>query len=368
MAFYVIVWECVFQLFSSANHHSVTREWLLLLVPWLGYLFYRISKIIPYSLFFLAIGLLYKTIRMTEFKWQIFLDICQGKQVFLGRAWGLYLSIVTLGLIISTPRFIVFSNRWKYKLLPRILFISSIIWFVQCIIASHARTAWMSFIITTVLALIITIIYINKTHVIDRRVIKLMIGVSAVILSILIAAHYDTIKNRFNADKENILKIISGNDELSYTSATYRFLLYRYAYEQWKCSPFFGHGPEESEIIIAKHKNPEMRTLTHFHSFYFEILIQFGILGIILFLLAIFFLLREFLRSYFAGYIPGDYALIILCSFFMIFLWAFFNFRMLRPNWRFFWMILIGITQSMAMRRGVKCSWRNSGHPDHENQ
>lgn len=352
LAFYVLAWECVMQFSGAFNHESsATKEWVLLLIPWCGYWLYRFPHLIMPVLFLAGLGLLIETLVVAFDQGDVLLRIFQGEHVFQAKAWGLYLSVVILGLIVFVPRFFSWTRTWKRAGIVRLIYITSSLWLIQCLVAAQARTAWVCFMIAVTIVLVVALSRLYRKGVGGRGLLMVLVAGFIFILTSVVAMNYEQLSDRFSKDRVNISKILAGENEqsLTYTSVTYRYLINKYGYELWLSSPVVGLGPQDSDAIIAKHENEKLHVLAHFHSTYIEILVQLGVVGLVLLVLAVAFLWYQLLRTALAGHVVGDYFLFISCLFLMIFLWSFFNFRMLNADWRFFWMLLIGVTQAMVL-------------------
>jgi O-antigen ligase len=81
--------------------------------------------------------------------------------------------------------------------------------------------------------------------------------------------------------------------------------------------------------------------LDHLFNTYLEMLVRFGLAGA-LFALAAFGLLGKGLwHAHLEGRVPRDFGLFLVGSMLLMASWCFFEFRLLRPDWRSYW-ILIG--------------------------
>ena len=353
---YVLAWEVAIRfILPEGTVESATRKWLLLLLPWLVLWFFRFPQLVPWALVLAALGLLSETVTIAIERWDTFTRVWEGGHVFVAKAWGLYLSTVVLGLIVFSPRIfsIKLPNRfatWGVWLLYSLI----VVWMFQCLFAAQTRTAWASFFV--VLAVVLVLFMVTMIKAIGKRQgsSKVQIAIAlfmTIILTSIITVNFDSIKSRLSLDHHSIEKILSGDENLTYGSATYRYLLSKYGVERWRDSPLFGLGPQSAEKIIKESTNSKLHQFSHFHNGYVEVLVQLGILGLALLLAALLYMLYELFRAYFAGLVAGDYVLFISGVFIMIALWSILNYRMLRPDWLFYWLVLLGVCQSFGLRR-----------------
>lgn len=350
MVAYVLIWELVVQ-FSGAtpNYVSKSEQWILLLIPWCTYWFYRFPRMIPWALFLAAVGLLLESVHGATHEWQQFIALLQGGHVFQARGWGYYLSSVTLGLLIFLPRVYGYTKSRKFCWLIRSAYLIWILWMLQCMVASQERSAWLSFAMVMLVALMLTAVKLYRRKPANRY---FFIGaglLAAGLLSGVIAANHNNITGRLFQESADVTKILTGDENLGVSSASYRYLIYQYGIDKWRDAPIFGYGPQSTKRMIAENEINGITFLSHFHSGYLELMVQMGLVGLFLFLAYIACMLWALFRSHRAGKVPGDYALFFGASFLMLLLWNTFNFRMLHPDWLFYWILLTGITQALGM-------------------
>lgn len=349
---YVLAWELVIRFaMPEGGISSESQAWVLRLFPWLTIWFYRFPWLVPWVLVLAAIGLFGETVAMAIERWDQFSHVLEGGHVFVAKAWGLYLGTVSLGLVVFFPRVLsLLKGNGIASWLLRLLYLAVIIWMFQCLLAAQARTAWVSFFIVLLLVLSLFIVDFFGKRQGSRKLfvgfaLSLVVGLSSVII-----LNLDSIASRFSNDKTNIEKIIAGDKDLSYSSATYRYLLFKYGMERWSSSPLFGLGPQSTKAIIKASPNSKLHNMPHFHSGYLEVMVQLGIIGLVLLGAAVVFMLIGLVRAYLTGLVAGDYALFFGGVFIMIAFWSILNFRMLNADWLFYWIMLVGICQSYGMR------------------
>lgn len=101
-----------------------------------------------------------------------------------------------------------------------------------------------------------------------------------------------------------------------------RLRLYQIGWEKWKESPFVGHGPGTSRILIqaAGEKLGPEKGVDHFHNVLIDIFAQVGIIGVAFYVSSFFLIIRQarFLRR--TGSIGEDYCLFAISGIVLILL------------------------------------------------
>ena len=167
------------------------------------------------------------------------------------------------------------------KFLKVILVLVSFV-FVLGILLSGSRIYYGAI---TVILFIITVFYCYKS-----MKLKNILSVLLCLLLLAIAVCYknETIKKR--------IKNLSVTKDVS---IVYRINMYKYAISVFKQYPLFGAGPRQAML-----KNEYNKVITdidkngHLHSAYLDILANFGLTGLIIFLILILYILKELIYTY----------------------------------------------------------------------
>ena len=349
---YVLVWRAAMVLFDSEGVYRFTGlEWSLLLIPWLTFWFCRFPQLLSWGLGLAGLGLVYESVVGVIDNLDAFKNVLETGRVFAGRAWGLYLSSATLGLMIFMPRVFRWCRKRKAGLWLFTVYVLSTAWMLQCVFASKERVAWASFLVVFlgVLCLAGYDLYRKKKK--NKKV--LVVAALSVVLSLsgMFILNSEAVSKRFENDRENIQKILAGDESYSYTSATYRYLIFKYGVEQWQSSPLFGLGPKDSKSLIQKSTNPELQSMAHFHSSYLEILVQLGLVGLLMFVVLVATLIKSSIKGYRSGYIAGDYFLLGMSVLVMTLIYMLMGSRLTHPDWLFHWIFVVGMVQTFGLIR-----------------
>ena len=354
LAGYILGWHFVLNQEQgiSQNTQLLTKEWLLLLLPWCSYWFYRFPKLIPICLTLIMISLLIESLDKLEPYFHNLIVIWEDNLfIFHARGYGLYFSLVIIGLTIFLLRMWHTTKNSFLHWITRIIYLVCIAWFIQCLIASYARTAWGSLAVTLLLLVCIYLYYILSQRFTNRT--KHLLGLLITVLTIcsVFYINKDNISERLpgNGDIIAIQKIVTDGNDIPLTSASYRYFINIYGWEVWKSSPLVGLGPIHSKDHILQHENSKLHKLAHFHNTYLEIMIQLGIIGLFLCFLGIGLTFYRCIQSYKKGIMSGDYLLFLFLVLVAIAIYSLANYRLLNADWRFYWIILMAILQSQAI-------------------
>lgn len=183
-------------------------------------------------------------------------------------------------------------------------------WGIMCcftvwgVIFSQSRSAWFASILVIPLAVLLKFYRANKLN-------WKTIALSGVfIMMVLVTVTYSNL-----AEKRLALLDYEGGVSI-------RLRLYQIGWEKWKESPFVGHGPGTSRILIqaAGEKLGPEKGVDHFHNVLIDIFAQVGIIGGAFYVSSFFLIIRQarFLRR--TGSIGEDYCLFAISGIVLILL------------------------------------------------
>lgn len=207
--------------------------------------------------------------------WQIGLGNPQDPTVFMQHTlYSIFLSITAIFLMSK----IIFEQN-KMKKFLFILFFTTV---TINLLINSGRTGYFTLFITIIIVLI-TIYKMNL-----KIIINSLLGISIILSS----AYYlsPNFKNRILAIESDVEKIIYNSDYNTSIGARIGFWIL--SKEIIKDNPIFGVGianniNKKDEYIIKNHLEKEYehnKYLVHFHNNYLEIITQFGIMGLFIFL------------------------------------------------------------------------------------
>ncbi|MFC1585059.1 O-antigen ligase family protein [Fibrobacterota bacterium] len=185
------------------------------------------------------------------------------------------------GFIISLILFRI-SKSAKLKLF---LFASSFISLVGIVI-SQTRGIWLS----TILSVCLYLFFIRKE--ISLKALKM--AFSLILFSFIL---FSLVNNNFNLSNVISSRMVAyDKNELSKSNTSLGYRIYE-SYQVWKEKSFFGHGSGARIYLYNPFINPDkFISWWSIHSEYFELLHKYGFLGLTLFSLFLFLLIRSALR------------------------------------------------------------------------
>ena len=295
-------------------------------------------------------GLLLHIFYRTDFK--------HLEMAFHGSRSGLGMQIPLTGLLSSTALMatIVLGPRIRGPMQkPFSSFLRVCLWlvlitvFLEILVITQSITSWIAFAVVAPPLLLITIHKHFKLLSGKERMILIAFAVIGIAGSgFLLFNNVDTIKKRLSY-QQSAIKAISSLDfnEIPYkTSFEMRLWTYRYGIEKWLERPLFGWGPG---VEVGKLPGKHSKCLTHMHNMYLEILIRFGITGLVLIGTGIwifFFYLRE---AYLKLTLPFDLFLFFLGILGLLIIWSAANFMMM-SYWHFYCVLYLGMAYSFCIQ------------------
>jgi O-antigen ligase len=227
--------------------------------------------------------------------------------------FGLWSAIILLACALLHKRLWGCSkNKFWYGI--RITF-----WFFMCsvsamgLVFSQSRAAWIA---SGILTIPIVLYQLYKTKQLKFKAIALLaiISIGVAFLTNL----PEIVGRRFLSDKEAYKKLIEGNIDFQTESVTgrsaitERLELYKLFFEKWKERPILGYGPGTSEILLKKMYGQYewVSRYDHFHNILFDLTLQLGVVGLILYTGCFFIIIRQLVRGKQRGHLELDYYLV----------------------------------------------------------
>lgn len=138
------------------------------------------------------------------------------------------------------------------------------------------------------------------------------------------------------------------------TSISLRWRLQELGWSQWREHPWFGWGVSATYPMIVAYAQQRVlidkgTVLTHLHNSYLEIVVQFGLFGLALFLLPVVGMFAGLLAARRKGLLSEDLFVVLACVLLLTLVWCLFNFRMLNQDWRGFWTLVAGSALSFGL-------------------
>ncbi len=265
---------------------------------------------------------------------------------------GFIHSIAILGLILFARRILGSPGQ-----LLRLGWVLLLVISTYAILVSQSRQTWlMDIILIPVAAGICRILKIRFSTPPVQHAIWPVVLAASLILG-LIAVNHKLIVKRVHEEKTVVNSIITHEraEAIPKTSFGYRYNVLLFGYQKWLEKPWAGWGTGSSKYFIEHSGNPLLIYqepgkptiwLRHFHNLYLEILIRFGLLGMVCCGIIAFMMVKSLLQAYRTGIIPADYLVFFLGGFAMMALYSLFGFPLLHPDGRSFVILFAGLAYS----------------------
>lgn len=336
------------------------RLWLFLPVAWwIGGRLERINLVL-----LLALASLFTSAAL-HLDWSRFPGILMetGRQVFHRHPnpFALYVATALLGLLMLAPRWWGSRRKLAAFAMRGLLWWLAVLLLIQWLISTQTRGAWLGVLIVFPIALGLRLTVWLREHP-QRRAVRLGVAaVGIVVLAGIVAARFPVIENRILQDQDTYAHIATGDlQHLPVSSTSWRLHLYRFALNKAAERPVFGWGPGTTEWLIRTSGRQELlhptyrRTLDwldHLHSTYLELLVRYGLVGLVIAGWGMTIMLQSLWRAYRTGRLPPDYALFVAGSFSLMAIWSAFDYRLDHFDWRHYSILLAGVTYSFDFSR-----------------
>ena len=235
-------------------------------------------------------------------------------------AFGLYTAVTLLGLLLLAPTFWGTLKKRKNLILRVTIWLCLVAVFLQGLIISQSRSAFLAVLIVFPPLLGIKLFVWCKSK--YRGHIKqasMLAGFSILVIIFVLFANLSIIKNRITSELEAFNLIASGKAAgTAYVSITMRYEALRLGIVKWLERPMFGWGPGSSSYLI-KNSNLEIFDARYhggivkdFHNSYLETLVQIGLVGAAFFAIALWLMIKTVWQAYRAGWLSLEVFLFIV--------------------------------------------------------
>ena len=340
---YILISAISFYYIFPETYKSQIYSVLWWIAPWtfifISWIIQGKEKIIYNTFIFSILGFILRIIIKAD--WILISEFIPGYRYKVG--FPFLLTSLYCGLFLSC--LYIFRKDLKLKKTIVLVPIVSLVIFLFFILAlSQSRGMFILLILLLLFSLIhnIKIFYEKK------------IETTIIILFILVftASQYKMINSRMSEEKLIYNKILlSEISEIPYTSIGARIHLFDYALSLVKQRPFFGWGPGTSatQYLTAREdvRYPlkdkfELSNFSHLHNIFLEISVRFGVVGLIIHLLILFY----FVKTCFIGEInifeDKIYTFFLTFSFLNI-SFNMYDYRYIYKDYRYVIIVFLGI-------------------------
>ncbi len=260
-------------------------------------------------------------------------------------AFGLLSGLGALGLVALRQAFWSWWGTWIWP--GRLLWALWLAWMLEGLVLSQSRGSWLAFLGGLSVLLLGEWRARNRSGLEWLRQHPRQVLLIGLLLAGGLLVHHETLLKRFTEHTDTLVQIAHGTPDIASDPVGLRLKAWLFAFELWRERPWFGWGAGSSRTLIAHSNRPwdlfdHDHWLPHLHNTYLELLVQFGLTGLILFtswLVALVWAGHQAQRS---GLLPSDlwrlYGATLVC----ILIWCLFDYRAVHVDWLFLWLLIAG--------------------------
>jgi O-antigen ligase len=282
--------------------------------------------------------------------------------------FALYSSTGVLGLLLFAPR--VWGKRGNLmRVALRMGFwVIALSLTLQGLIVTQSRGTWLTAAFVIPVATILGHGPWMRRDPNSRRLGAALVGIGLLGFATLFLLNFRTITGRLSQEKETLTAVWSGDlQNVPTYGVGARIHALKFGLTKVLERPLVGWGPGSTEYLIAESDLAHVGTssgmseswqqqdawLDHLFNTYLEVLVRFGLLGALLMIAVAMVLARGLWEAYSKGRLPKDLGLFVAGAMVLAASWCLFEFRLLHPDWRSYWILMGGIMGTFRMPRGL---------------
>ncbi|WP_316366853.1 O-antigen ligase family protein [Candidatus Thiodiazotropha sp. CDECU1] len=228
------------------------------------------------------------------------------------------------------------------------------LFFTQGLIISQSRGVWLA-ILFALPMLFLTLRYAAPPR--QRTPIRFrypLLGL-LLVMAMILAINWNTISQRITSESTEWSAIVNeGLDKAPLGSSSYRLHLWQFGLRKWLERPFFGWGPGTTHALVEAEddinlQDPPGSSFDHLHNAYLEVVFQLGMFGIALVALISGLMIYKLMESYRRKRLSIYFLAFLMSNFTLIAIYSLTDFRHLHWNWRFYWLMIAGVTVAFGM-------------------
>ncbi|GAA0827806.1 hypothetical protein GCM10009112_07420 [Marinomonas arenicola] len=255
---------------------------------------------------------------------------------------SLFFGTILIGLICFSPRLYLWKKSSLIILIPCLLFCAF------TMIAVQTRAGWLALIVCSSTTLIYFFLKEkNKSKFFNKKTIAFII-LTLIAGSLLYKNMGNIVEKRSKSESSVIDSVLSGNfDDIPYTSVGIRVNLWRAALARIEERPILGWGINGQSIAIKETTwlpDHIRQTFGHLHNSYFSILTNYGLLGLLFYVVWFGWIFLKILNLVSKGSLGKD------IGYFSITVLSFWSIVNLFESYLFFW---TGVVYIQALFGGL---------------
>lgn len=260
--------------------------------------------------------------------------------------FALLMATLLLGWVIWRKKILeIFPERFKWPAIG--MWLVLFVLFFEALVMAKSRGTWLAALIG------FTALVVMKWLSSDRNKLNWKhVLVSLLAIALVVGLNFNTMSNRVDSESSTYEAILHAHsiDDVPYTSAGYRIHMYYYAVQMFKVHPWLGWGAGSTSWLLQHAPDPNIHQFPHFHSGYFEVLMQFGLVGILLFSAVIIVAALSLRRSYQQGLVPREFIWFLSAGLVIALVWNGFDVRFEHTDYRFYSLFMMGLLFAVTRR------------------
>ncbi|HVO83534.1 MAG TPA: O-antigen ligase family protein [Syntrophobacteria bacterium] len=286
--------------------------------------------------------------------------------------FALYTSTGALGLLVFARRVWGTKDNSMRGALRMGSWVIGLSLTLQGLIVTQSRGMWLTAAVVIPVAAILGQGLRRRRGAHSRRLGAALVGMAVLGFATLFLLNFQTVIGRFSQEKETIAAIRSGDlQNVPTYGVGARIHAFKFGWTKLLERPVIGWGPGSTEYLIARSDlaqvGPSRGTndggqqqdlwLDHLFNTYLEVLVRLGLLGALLMIPVPVLLARGLWEAYGEGRLPKDLGLFLIGAMVLAASWCLFEFRLLHPDWRSYWILIGGISATFHFwKRVPACS------------
>ncbi|MDD5037416.1 MAG: O-antigen ligase family protein [Methylococcaceae bacterium] len=268
---------------------------------------------------------------------------------------SLIVGMAALGLSLFAPRMTESPARRSMGWVKFGLWSIGISIFLESLILSQTRAAWLAAGIVFPLALTIRYRDWFWAHTFRSSLPVLLLGL--VIFGLFIRMNCGFLLGRIQSEVQVVESVIErGGESPAPSNIEFRLILWRIGWQKWIERPMFGWGPGSTEYLLQQVADPRLskpdgsNLFPHLHNVYLEILVRFGLWGGLLFASLAALLVAGIGQAYARREIPLDHACFLFAGWGFTAIFMFFDFQIFKYAWRNFGIVWMALSYAVRLQ------------------
>jgi O-antigen ligase len=264
------------------------------------------------------------------------------------KSFGFDETAASIGFALYTTTVLIGWVVWRKKLINIIpnKLVAVLVWTVLAIVVfevlvmTNSRGSWLA-ALAALFALGICNWFVYKRFASLKRAILACFAITSMIFIL----NGNTLGQRIASENNTYDAIVSAKsiDEIPYTSAGLRIHMYAYALDLIKERPWLGWGAGSTRFLLSQSQDEQIQVFPHFHSGYLQVLVQFGVVGGVFFIVMFTLLMQPLWKLLMEPGSEKNWAIFLVSGIVAMLVWNLFDVRLEHADYRFYTLHMLGL-------------------------